>query len=77
MNTENRTHLLRGAPCVRSWSKYQKTVKEWTLCGIRRVARGSDKTRVASTEVPGAVSCPYCLDLMRPSARAAVKRRVA
>ena len=40
MNTEDRVHLFRGAPSVRSWSKYQKTAEEWTLCGIRRVARG-------------------------------------
>ena len=30
------THLFRGAPSVRTWSKYKETVKNWTLCGIKR-----------------------------------------
>jgi hypothetical protein len=29
-------HLYRGAPPVRSWSKYQDAVHGWTLCGIER-----------------------------------------
>ena len=33
-------HLFRGAPCVRSWSKYQSTIENWTLCGIERRERG-------------------------------------
>lgn len=36
-------HLYRGAPAVRLWSKYQATDQGWTLCGVRRIARGSDK----------------------------------
>jgi hypothetical protein len=31
-------HLYRGAAGVRTWSKYQETVKEWALCGIAPTA---------------------------------------
>jgi hypothetical protein len=57
------THLLRGAPPVRSWSKYQETVPTWTLCGIARsrALDGADSTEDASL-----VSCPYCRELMQP-----------
>jgi hypothetical protein len=66
-NISERMHLFRGAPSVRGWSKYQETVQEWTLCGIRRIARGDDKRRVATTEDPSVVSCPFCQDLMKPT----------
>jgi len=58
-------HLFRGAPAVRSWSRYKTTVKEWTLCGIRRqdasYSRGAGRHCV---EEASQVSCPYCRDLM-------------
>lgn len=64
---EKQTHLFRGAPSVRSWSKYQKTVEEWTLCGInRRLAAGPSRERAECTEDASLVSCAYCLVLMRP-----------
>lgn len=64
------THLFRGAPPVRDWSKHQETVKDWTLCGInRRLAEGSNRRRAECTELASLVSCPYCLELMRPSAK--------
>ena len=28
-------HLYKGSPCVRVWSKYQETDKQWALCGIK------------------------------------------
>lgn len=69
MTPEARVHLLRGAPAVRSWSKYQKTEPEWTLCGIKRqLASGPGRKRAESTEDGSLVTCPYCLDLMRPRA---------
>jgi hypothetical protein len=55
-------HLFRGAPMVRSWSKYKATVPEWTLCGIRRKIDGRGNLAEA-TENPAVVSCPFCLDL--------------
>jgi hypothetical protein len=58
-------HLFRGAPPVRSWSKYQATVKAWTLCGIARKGGSKD---TECTEEPALVSCPHCLTLMRPAA---------
>ncbi len=56
-------HLARGAPCVRSWSRYQKTDFAVSLCGIRR-----KKSILASSDVQGfvegvGVTCEYCLDL--------------
>jgi hypothetical protein len=63
-------HLYRGAPAVRSWSKYQETVEDWTLCGIRRQKRRDGLLHPRQcTENAFQVSCPYCLDLMRPSAK--------
>lgn len=70
-----RTHLFRGAPCVRSWSKYQETVQEWTLCGIRRKAVAGEKTGVGATEDPGKVLCPHCLELMKPTKRELARAR--
>lgn len=69
MNESNdRTHLFRGSPSVRNWSKYQETVTEWTLCGInRRIGEGANRRRHPCTEDASLVSCPYCLELMRPS----------
>lgn len=66
MAGKRRTHLFRGAEPVRSWSKYQETVKDWTLCGIRRKGGSLD---VESTEHASLVSCPYCRQLMGPSAK--------
>ena len=65
-------HLFRGAPAVRSWSKYQETVEEWTLCGINRRSRGKGLTTGRhATEDASRVSCPYCLHLMRSGANTA------
>ena len=62
-------HLFRGAPSVRSWSKYQETVEGWTLCGINReIGRKTRRPTSACVEDASLVSCPYCLVLMAPSA---------
>lgn len=64
------THLFRGAPAVRTWSKYQETIPGWTLCGInRQLGSGPSRQRAECTEHASLVTCPYCLDLMRPSAK--------
>ena len=61
-------HLYRGAPSVRSWSKYQETVEDWTLCGInRRLAEGPNRHRAGCTDDASLVSCHYCLVLMKPA----------
>ena len=67
-------HLLRGAPSVRSWSKYQTTDPNWTLCGIRRRGGKGRILCAESTEKAQLVNCPYCHVLMAPSQE---KRRVA
>jgi len=54
-------HLFRGAPPVRSWSKYRSTVAAWTLCG-----RKTSEITEPATENPASVTCKYCLDLMEP-----------
>lgn len=62
-------HLFRGAPAVRSWSKHQQTVEEWTLCGIRRgTAKFVRRDAAPATEEAALVSCRYCRMLMRPVA---------
>lgn len=67
-------HLYRGAPAVRSWSKYQTTIEGWTLCGIKRKSRGKGSTTGRHcVEDASLVSCPYCLILMRPSAKSTTK----
>lgn len=71
------THLYRGAPAVRGWSKYQATVKEWTLCGIRRRPNPRTKRLTAATEDTPAVNCPFCRQLMQPGARAKAGRPTA
>lgn len=59
-------HLFRGAPPVRSWSKYKRTEPAWTLCGIARYKGSQPRPRPAqATEDPSLVSCPHCLQLMR------------
>lgn len=58
-------HLFRGASSVRGWSKYQQTATGWTPCGIRRKAR---RDAAEATEDPCLMSCPFCKQLMRPSA---------
>ena len=69
------THLYRGAPPVRGWSKYQETDEAWTLCGIRRKTVIKGRQRVAScTEDPGVVTCTFCLHLMRPEADSVAKK---
>lgn len=61
-------HLYRGAPAVRSWSRHQETVTDWTLCGIKRgSAKSSRGAGPNCTEVASEVSCTFCLSLMRPS----------
>lgn len=53
-------HLFRGAPPVRSWSKYQTTVHDWTLCGInRRSAEEPNRGRAHCIEEAERVSCPH------------------
>jgi|AmaraimetP72IA01_FD_contig_41_6676878_length_2635_multi_13_in_0_out_0_6 hypothetical protein len=54
-------HLYRGAPPVRSWSRYRQTDREWTLCG-----RAADEETHATVDA-GQVTCEYCLLLMRPA----------
>jgi hypothetical protein len=57
-------HLYSGAPPVRSWSKYQNTIREWTLCGVHRQLGGTGRGQPAQcTESAAAMSCPYCLSL--------------
>ena len=59
-------HLLRGAPPVRSWSKYQTTIEDWTLCGIRRKPSGYGGGELApATEDATEVTCRFCAMLMQ------------
>jgi hypothetical protein len=68
------THLFRGAPIVRSWSKYQATDERWALCGIDRRSHGKAGVSAPScVEEASLVDCLYCLELMRPSAKIAAK----
>lgn len=56
---QKRVHLYRGAPCVRSWSKYKATDRAWSLCGIP-----NHKTRAFDgTEDGLLVTCEFCRDL--------------
>lgn len=64
MNAE-RTHLYRGAPFVRNWSRYQHTVTRWTLCGIDR-ERGKNVDPPPATEDESLVDCLACRVLMPP-----------
>jgi hypothetical protein len=66
-------HLFRGAPAVRDWSKYQSTEERWTLCGIRRTPVPGDFIDQTATDDASLVSCPYCLELMRSTARSRQK----
>jgi hypothetical protein len=59
-------HLYRGAPAVRSWSRYQETDKGISLCAAP--LRKDSKSRSHATEDPTKVSCPYCVELMHPQA---------
>lgn len=68
-------HLYRGAPAVRSWSKYQHTIDDWTLCGIKRKLRGLGRGVTECTEEAGAVSCPFCLLVMQSSPSVHAKKR--
>jgi hypothetical protein len=54
-----RVHLFRGAPAVRSWSKYRETVRNWTLCGISGSA-------IQAVENPANVTCLCCLAVLEP-----------
>ena len=56
-------HLLRGSPVVRSWSKYQRTVPEWTLCGSRTQLDAPSPSPY--TTQPNQVTCLFCQQLMR------------
>ena len=76
MSNEPRMHLLRGAPCVRGWSRYQTTVERWTVCGIRR-ATGEQKDAQDAAPVttdPSVVSCRFCRQLMRTGAPRVIVR---
>jgi hypothetical protein len=55
-----RIHLFRGAPAVRSWSKYRQTVRDWTLCGI-------SGTGIKAVENPASVTCLCCLAVLQPA----------
>jgi hypothetical protein len=75
---EETVHLFRGAPCVRSWSKYQQTVEQWTLCGIQRKSPGKGHGKAGGCVAEASrVTCPYCLQLMAPSPRDAPAARRA
>jgi hypothetical protein len=66
---KTQSHLYRGAPAVRSWSKYRRTDEGWTLCGIQRKDHGEGYHQPAEcTEDPSQVSCPRCVELMHPTA---------
>jgi hypothetical protein len=69
-------HLYRGAPAVRAWSKYQVTVKAWTLCGIDRhiTQRDAGKSRNECVEDPALVTCRFCRVLIRTGDRARRRR---
>jgi hypothetical protein len=60
MNPENRIHLFRSAS--RSWSKYQTTDPNWTLCGIRRTKQVGEKIGV-----PHRRRLPGILPLLPPT----------
>jgi hypothetical protein len=49
-------HLYRGAPAVRSWSRYQETDKSISLCAAPQ--RKDSRSRSNATEDPTKVSCP-------------------
>lgn len=65
------THLYRGIPAVRSWSKYQETDKRWSLCGIRNkfprdgADLESNEGRLLASEDPQASNCQFCAALAR------------
>jgi hypothetical protein len=68
----SKTHLFRGAPSVRAWSKYQETDKLWTLCGIRTpldVALKGDLEGYNASEDLEDVSCSFCLQLSNSPVR--------
>jgi hypothetical protein len=61
MSNEPSVHLFRGAPCVRSWSKYQTTVERWIVYGIKRATgeqKGAQDAAPATTDP--SVSCRFC-----------------
>lgn len=63
-------HLARGAPSVRSWSRYQETDPRWSLCGVYRQIRiPGERIVIDFVEDPLRVLCPFCLDLMQPRRR--------
>ncbi len=67
-------HLARGAPCVRSWSRYQETDPQWSLCGVYRSIRiAGVRTVTDFVAEPSQVLCPFCLDLMQPRAQGGAK----
>ena len=58
-------HLYRGAPVVRSWSKYQTTVRNRTLCGIPiKTRRNQAETDTSASDDVTGVNCPYCHQLL-------------
>jgi hypothetical protein len=64
-------HLYCGAPCVRSWSKYQSTGKQWALC-VYDTRSGREGAQYA-TEDRKKVDCPRCAELMHPETCAVAK----
>jgi hypothetical protein len=56
---ESLTHLARGAECVRSWSKYQKTDFGWHLCGTEHYSGNDSRARPG----PGCVAEPSTVKL--------------
>jgi hypothetical protein len=59
-HTEAAVHLYRGAPPARSWSRYQKTIREWSLCGIQSPAS-------PCVEDAAKLTCRYCRQLLAPA----------
>jgi hypothetical protein len=55
-------HLYRGAPAVRGWSRYQQTMRDWTLCGISPTGPYAPASENAAD-----VTCAHCLQLLAPA----------
>lgn len=77
MPQDNTTHLLRGSPAVRPWSKYQSTVPAWTLCGVNRRLTEKNRKRDPATEVAAEVTCRYCKMLMGAAAKMPARLTIA
>ncbi len=66
-------HLVRGAPSVRSWSRYQAIDPRFSVCGcaLRDPVLGVQESRHCIAEAE--VTCPYCQDLMKPRGASGAK----